>query len=290
MKLAIIILSGDTPEILFRCFAGIRENVKFEYKIYLAYNGRVAAVESQIRVHLEATFRAEQYKVVKYSFYNFAALNNDIVRNHLDQGFELLLFCNNDVVIHGDAVNQMVHQMSQNPKRFGTIGCRLLFENGLIQHDGQALSVWKDGTFRGVTHFNLYRDPATVILPMRLVIGNTFALCVSTLEVFKLVGGLNQIYKNCFEDVEYNLRCLLAGRINVTLESNHFSHHHESYSRKVSEATARVDPDDVKHLFAFINSRILVAAPLIVRTEQLPNDLPHDNVSYNTHKLKNADE
>lgn len=272
MKLAIIILSGDTPEILFRCFAGIRENVKFEYKIYLAYNGRDAAVESQIRAHLEATFRAEQYKVVKYSFYNFAALNNDIVRNHLDQGFELLLFCNNDVVIHGDAVNQMAHQMSRNPKLFGTIGCRLLFENGLIQHDGQALSVWKDGTFRGVTHFNLHRDPATVALPMRLVIGNTFALCVSTLEVFNLVGGLNQIYKNCFEDVEYNLQCLLAGRINVTLESNHFSHHLESYSRKNSESTARIDPDDVKRLTTFINSRILVAAQLVIRTDELPSD------------------
>lgn len=274
MKLAIIILSGDTPEILFRCLASLKENVKVEYKIYLAYNGRDAGIEAQIRSHLDTHFRPEQYKVVKYDFYNFAALNNDIVRNHLDPDYGLLLFCNNDVIVHGDTVNQMVQLMMKKPSLFGTIGCRLLFENGTIQHDGQYLSVWKDGTFRAVSHFNLHQDPSDLVYPVRPVIGNTFALCLSSLQIFTTVGGLNEAYKKCFEDVEYNLSCVIAGRINVTLDSTHFSHHLESYSRKDEDGKAPIDLHDVRALADFINSRMLVAAPLIVRSNDMPPTAP----------------
>lgn len=266
MKLAIIILSGDTPEILFRCLASLKENVKVEYRIYLAYNGRDAGIEAQIRSYLETHFRSEQYKVVKYDFYNFAALNNDIVRNHLDPEYGLLLFCNNDVIVHGDTVNRMVRLMLSNPALFGTVGCRLLDQDGKVQHDGQYLSTWKDGTLRNVGHINAGQDAHKLKFPDKQVIGNTFALCLSTLETFKEVGGLNKNYKKCFEDLEYNLCCLISGRINVILDSNYFSYHLESYSRKDADGVTRNDREDMRSLILFVNQRILIGAPLIYRT------------------------
>jgi len=268
MKLAIIILTGDTPEILFSCLASIRENVQVEYKIYLAYNGRDTGIEAQIRSYLDTHFRPEQYKLVKYDFYHFAALNNDIVRNHLDPDYGMLLFCNNDVIVEGDAVNRMVRLMLSGPALFGTIGCRLLDRDGKIQHDGQYLSTWKDGTLRNVGHINAGQDPSRLKFPDRQVIGNTFALCLTTLETFKSVGGLNENYKKCFEDLEFNLCCLISGRLNVILDSNYFSHHLESYSRKDADGFTRNDRDDMKALILFVNQRILIAAPLIYRTSE----------------------
>ncbi|MEK0446555.1 MAG: hypothetical protein RLZZ399_1876 [Verrucomicrobiota bacterium] len=274
MKLAIIILSGDTPEVLLRCLAALRVSVKTEYKIYLAYNGCNQLIERKIRSYLAENFGSHQYKVVKYGYYNFASLNNDIIRNHLDPGCELVLFCNNDVLVQGDVVDQMVRLMQDNPQRFGTVGCRLLYGNGRIQHDGQFLCVWKNGQLRHVGHLNLFANPYEVQIPDSLVIGNTFALCLSSLEVFEKVGGLNELYRDCFEDVEYNLRCFMAGYVNVVLNSQHWAYHLESYTRKTAEEKDYVQLNDVNLLASlvkrFANSADHKGQSLILRGESDP--------------------
>lgn len=271
MKLAIIILSGDTPEILFRCLLGIKENVLVEYKIYLAYNGKSPEVEKEIRSFLESHFGCERYKVVKYGFYNFAALNNDVARNHLDPEAEFLLFCNNDVIISGDCVNEMVYFAAASPLPLGTLGCRLLFEDGTIQHDGQVIYVWKDGRFRRVTHINVGADSAGLDHPEpRLVIGNTFALCLSKREVFDSVGGLNEGYTQCFEDVEYNLRCLQLGFFNIVMPSHVWAYHLESYSRKKEAAEKLVKVEDAARLVNFFEKKFMNGKNLVIQTGELP--------------------
>jgi hypothetical protein len=152
MKLAIIILSGDTPEILFKCLAGIKKNVRVDYKIYLGYNGKKLEVQHQIQAFLESSFPSEAYKVIKYDYYNFAVLNNDIVRNHLEPDSDHLLFCNNDVIVVDDCVNAMVHLMSTSKEPLGTIGCRLLYEDGTIQHDGQLIVADNKGSLKAISH------------------------------------------------------------------------------------------------------------------------------------------
>ena len=272
MKLAIIILSGDTPEILFRCLLGIKENVLVEYKIYLAYNGKSPEVEQEIRSFLESHFGGERYKVVKYGFYNFAVLNNDIVRNHLDPEAEFLLFCNNDVIISGDCVNEMVYCAAASPLPLGTLGCRLLFEDGTIQHDGQVFYASKEGRFRWVTHINMGADSAGLHNPEpRLVIGNTFALCLSKREVFDSVGGLNEGYAQCFEDVEYNLRCLQQGFSNIVMPSHIWAYHLESYSRKKEATDKLVQAEDTARLMRYFEKKFMNGKNLICYTEDLPS-------------------
>ncbi len=276
MKLAIIILSGDTPEILYNCLRGIRANVLVEYKIYLAYNGKSPEVEVQIRHFFEAHFSANQYKIVKYNFYNFAVLNNDIARNHLDPETEYLLFCNNDVVVAGECVNEMVYLMSTSPDPLGTIGCRLLFENGRIQHDGQVVYVWNDGSLRGLTHVNLGLNPDQIrYAEHRRVLGNTFALCLCTLHLFQQVGGLNEGYKVCLEDVEFNLSCLQYGYKNVILASHFWAHHFESFSRKHTQEKGCVTTADSAVLQRFFNGRFMNGRDLLVTTAGPPPHKDH---------------
>jgi hypothetical protein len=267
MKLAIIILSGDTPEVLFRCLTGIKQNIEPKYKVYLGYNGKSTETEQEIRGFLEATFPPESYKFIKYEFYNFSILNNDIVNNHLDSDSEHLLFCNNDVIISTNCVNEMVHVMTTSSVPLGTIGCRLIYEDGTIQHDGQVIFAHNDGTLKAVSHLNLRASTQSKpYSEVRLVIGNTFALCLCTLEAFRAVGGLNEEYKICFEDVEFNLRCLQQGYKNVTLPSRFWAHHLESYTRKNTPEKGAVTMEDYGRLHRFFSQRFINGIKLICVT------------------------
>jgi GT2 family glycosyltransferase len=271
MKLAIIILSGDTPQILFNCLNGIRENVLVEYKLYLAYNGKSPEVEADIHSFLQSKFPAGMYKVVKYGFYNFAVLNNDIVKNHLDPETEFLLFCNNDVIVAGECVNEMVSLMMSSPVPLGTIGCRLVYENGKIQHDGQLLILWRDGTFRYVTHVNIGQNPDEIsYTASRFVIGNTFALCLCRLDAFIAVGCLNEGYNACYEDVEINLRLLQAGYRNVILPSMLWAFHLESYSRNLSEQKNKILTVDAVRLIRFVDDQFMNGKALLHITDAMP--------------------
>lgn len=256
MKLAIIILSGDTPEILFKCLESIKQNIRAEYRIYIGYNGKSAVIEHDLRTFLVNNFEPAFFKLIKYDFYNFSILNNDIIRNHLDSEIDYLLFCNNDVILSNTCVDEMIHLMETSPVPLGTIGCRLLYEDGTIQHDGQVIFVRSDGSFKGLTHLNLRALPEQKDYPSaRAVIGNTFALCLCKLTTFHAVGGLNEGYKVCLEDVEFNLRCLQEGYQNVTLPSRFWAHHLESYSRKQSPEKGGVTVADYSKLTNFFHNR-----------------------------------
>ena len=71
-----------------------------------------------------------------YDYYNFAKINNDVVKNHVSEDTELLLFSNNDIKVLNNAISQMVEVYLKNKKGIGTIGARLHFEDNTIQHGG----------------------------------------------------------------------------------------------------------------------------------------------------------
>jgi len=265
MKLGIFILSGDSKTMLFRCLQSIKLTIESPYKIYLAYNGKSILVESEIRSFISETFAASQIKLVNYSFYNFAALNNDLFNNHLDPDVDLLLFCNNDVILRGHCVDSMAKAAWANSGVFGTIGCRLLYENNTIQHDGQVVFI-KDGCCQNVSHLHQGELPEnhTFSAPQR-VIGNSFALCVTQTVHYKAIGGLNENYNVCFEDLEYNLRCLQLGLVNILLPSPIWSYHTEGASRNKAGSEINSTTEDSETLVNFINQKYLGGQDLLVR-------------------------
>ena len=83
----------------------------------------------------------------------------------------------------------------------------------------------------------------------------------SDLETFldeKIVNEdyLEELYNECFEDVELNLNCILNGKINIT-DSKAVAIHHESISRgKTKEANDRLMLDYQTNLKPFIDNNI----------------------------------
>jgi GT2 family glycosyltransferase len=73
-------------------------------------------------------------------------------------------------------------------------------------------------------------------------------------NVFNKIGGFNDQYINCFEDVELNLNCILHGYENY-IDSGSVSYHYESQTRQD-------DPNNLNKLIEDYKQRLL---PFIVK-------------------------
>lgn len=83
----------------------------------------------------------------------------------------------------------------------------------------------------GVGHL-LWKMPDTR-LPACKVVGSTCAFCMIRRADFLAVGGFNEKYRHCFEDVELNLQMLKRGLTNVC-DNTTWAWHAESQTRKQS--------------------------------------------------------
>ena len=213
-KVAVIIPTKSKLDILFKCLDSFREKSKYQnYKIYIADTGssdnEIISIQNYIDNH-----NFEKYELIKYDYYNFAKINNDVVNNHIEKDTELLLFCNNDIELINDALSIMVDHYLKHKNEVGTIGARLHFPNHSVQHAGVIIGIKKDNSLflshRGLKSYYNY-EPKMVYN----VFGSTGAFLMVPKIQFERVNGFNQNYNECFEDVELNVRQILNGKINM---------------------------------------------------------------------------
>tara|TARA_R110002167_G_scaffold9579_14_gene44335 strand:- start:1765 stop:2577 length:813 start_codon:yes stop_codon:yes gene_type:complete len=248
----IIIPTKGKTDYLFKCLQSIIDNTTVPYHVHIADTGSTSEEYTDIVKFLTTKFRDKKNaSLYKYTYYNFAKINNDVVKNHCTN--DLLLFCNNDIQLIDSCIDSMVPVAMKDGN--GTVGCRLLFENGNVQHAGQVAFThrpegWSEDydrlevTHRGLNTTNRYADEESVM-------GNTAALMMVTRETFYLVGGFNNQYNECFEDVEFNMEVCLAGYNNIYLDSVS-AIHAESVSRtKSREAIERLLEDYNKNLVPY---------------------------------------
>jgi GT2 family glycosyltransferase len=198
--------------------------------IYIADTGSSNAEKANINQiiagHSYHSDRPRNMKLIEYDYYNFAQINNDVVWNHLDDDVELLLFCNNDIELINNAVTKMVEACG---KGVGTVGARLHYGDGTIQHSGIIAYLGQDRRIR-ISHKGL-RTNYGYHVKNKEVFGNTAAFMMMKREMFNKIGGFNQGYQECFEDVELNVDCLNRNLKNVFV-SEAVCYHYESQTRK----------------------------------------------------------
>lgn len=176
-------------------------------------------------------------------FYHFATINNKAVfewwKDQIKES-DYIVFCNNDIVLKSDCISNMLDICKH--ESVGTVGALLFFEDGKIQHGG----IFADGSTFCVGHIWYKRSPDAIkpeeLYSNRVVIGNTAALMMIKAKDFIGMHGFDETFKICFEDVELNLRCLLAGKQNVICGSA-TALHKESVTRGKEfskEDTARI--------------------------------------------------
>jgi GT2 family glycosyltransferase len=238
------------------CLSSIKEHTSSDYRIYIAYNGTDNNKLTDLAAFIKSEFTKDQIHFLKYDYYNFAKLNNDILKNHLHDDVDVVVFCNNDIVLKTPCIDEIAKTARENKDRVGTVGCRLLFADDTIQHDGQFLVVHKeDNTFVGVSHICLKTpiNDAPKREHIETRIGNTFALCGIHRQIIDDIGHLNENYQYCFEDVEFNLQCLKDRRINVILPSNNWAYHLESATRSETQNDNTKFLQDANRIALFVN-------------------------------------
>jgi len=225
-KIAIIIPTKGNVEILQKCVHSFYKHCDINmFDIFIADTGSTDEEKEIIKNDFK---QYDNIKFIEYDYYNFAKINNDVVKNHITNEYQFLLFSNNDIEILNDVLTGMLNTFKSDPKT-GTVGCRLHYPDNTLQHDGINLVVnMKNNGFSAV-HYNAknyynYGDNT------KKVLGSTGALLMIMKKVFEKCGGFNENYLGCFEDVELNIHTLRLG-LNNYICGECVSYHHESLTR-----------------------------------------------------------
>jgi GT2 family glycosyltransferase len=251
----VIIPTKGNIDLLTQCVNSIFEKDKYPHlTVYIADTGSIDEEKEQIREligrHSICSDRPRTIKLIEYDYYNFARINNDVVWNHVDERVELLLFCNNDIKLINNAITKMVSVMVNN-KSVGTVGARLHFGDDSIQHSGVIAFVGSNDRRIHLSHKGL-RSNYNYHTQTREVLGNTAAFMLIKKEIFNKIGGFNQGYKECFEDVELNIDCLNRNLKNYFV-SEAVCYHYESQTRnKDPEKLQRESEDYVNRIIPYI--------------------------------------
>lgn len=254
-KVSVIIPTKGNVDMLLDCIESIIVTDGYpNLEILIADTGSEDEDLDRIKDELTKAdwITSEQWKLIEYGYYNFAKINNDVVRNHVSEDTELLLFSNNDIKLLNNALTQMVSTYLKK-RNIGTIGCRLHFADNTVQHSGVIMWIRPEGTI-GLSHKGL-GSYYSYHLNNRNVLGNTAAFMLTPKKLFNQIGGFNEEYVECFEDVEYNVDCLVRNKENIFM-TDAVAYHFESQTRNN-------DPDKAKREAIDINRVI----PKIIRTE-----------------------
>jgi GT2 family glycosyltransferase len=225
-KVAIVIPTKNKLNLLFDCIDSFFEHCDPNiFSIFIADTG---STDEEIST-IESTYgHLDNVKLIKYDYYNFAKINNDVVKNHVGEEYEFILFSNNDIKILNDVISGMLGVFDKY-KKAGTVGARLHFGDNTIQHNGVFMSIYHDLRNLEVGHLNL-SNYYNYFRGVNTAFGNTGGLLMIRKKVFENVGYFNEKYISCFEDVELNFMCLYKGFENYN-NSDCVSYHYESQTR-----------------------------------------------------------
>jgi len=228
-KVAVIIPTKSNINLLLPCIDSFYEHCNSDFfDIFIADTGSSDEEKNQIKTHF---LDKSNIKLIEYDYYNFAKINNDVVKNHINDDYEFLLFCNNDIKLLNNVVYGMLKIFKTTPK-VGTVGCRLHYGDNTIQHDGIFMAVNKNKELSvGHIGFTNYFNHS---IGQKSVVGSTAALLMIRKSTFEKCEYFNENYTTCFEDVELNLKCVILNYDNI-IDSTLVAYHLESQTRGKTE-------------------------------------------------------
>jgi GT2 family glycosyltransferase len=222
-KIAIIIPTKGNVLMLKECVDSFYEHCdKDKFDVFIADTGSTNEEKKWIKENIEGI------KLLEYDYYNFAKINNEVVRSLPNDLYEFILFSNNDIKIMNDIITGMLSVFDKN-KMVGTVGARLHFKDNTIQHDGMVIYLKKENSSFLISHLNL-RNYYNYSTTTKEVIGNTGGLMMVRKNTFENKGMFNEKYNTCFEDVELNILLSSIGLKNYTC-GECVSYHYESITR-----------------------------------------------------------
>jgi GT2 family glycosyltransferase len=229
-KVAIIIPTKGKVEMLYDCVKSYYEHCNSNlFTIFIADTGSNDKEKLWIK---ENILPLGDVNIIEYDYYNFAKINNDVVKNYVDDTYEFLLFSNNDIKILNNVIYGMLKVFKEN-SRVGTVGCKLFYDDNTIQHDG-IIIVWNNKEKKFIVDHKNKKNYFNFNTHINETIGNTAALMMIRKNTFISNYMFNEKYNSCFEDVELNVLLKTKGLKNYT-DSSLVSYHKESKTRTIDK-------------------------------------------------------
>lgn len=227
-RISVVILFKDKPDWTLRALEKLASQ-RGQIPIEVVLVNNRSSEESLKQVTEGVKKFSFEIQLVDYAgAFNFGHINNWAIRN-LTQG-DLILLLNNDVFLSGD--NQLDLMAGWAEKEWvGTVGMRLHYEHGTVQHSGLDARFGGNGRLVRVGNGT---GKGPFVTQNHLVFGNTFASCMFKRSTFDQLGGFRELdLANGFGDIAFNFECLNRGLKNIylgTLSGTHL----ESASRGLS--------------------------------------------------------
>ncbi len=195
----------DKSDWTLKCLDAVEKQEGVRLDVLLVDNQSTAEERARIEARI-ANFRHPARILTYDKPFHFARMNNEAIRDHAKHSLIFLL--NNDVTLESpDAIRQAALWAMQ--PRVGTVGIRLRYPDGKVQHDGIRAKSGGPGRMARIGHFPGFDRFSRLT---REVFASTFAACCFRRDLFEQVGGLCELnWVNGFGDVAFQLDCLERG-------------------------------------------------------------------------------
>lgn len=229
---SIIIPSCDHIDLLQPCLKSISDKTTYEnYEIIVIENNSRRPKTFNFYQTLENS--DQRTRVVAYpgKGFNFSELIN-YGRRHA-KGSYLLLLNNDTEVITCDWIERMLGNAAR--PEVGCVGAKLYYPDDTIQHAGVVIAEDAGHSFQGLPR----DDPGyfRFACKQRNVAAVTGACLMVSAELFDAVNGFDTDLAVAYNDVDFCLRLLKRGKLNVYLPDVEL-YHYESVSRGFDEDEA----------------------------------------------------
>ena len=236
-QVAIVILTKNNPRLLDICLKSIAKyTITTSYKVYICDTG---SDETTLNINMslaKSLFDEHTCSMFLLDQYNFGQNNNEMIMEHIKEDWVLL--CNDDIQLQTNCIDEMYNLATQK-EHVGSVGCRLQFPDGTIQHAGQISYMDQTGllqcSHRGYGSKIKYKTEK--------VVGNTAALMLTNRQVFIDIGGFDEMFEECWEDIQLTMRYILEGYDNWYIDNVHAIHRESSTRKQDSPALLKLRLD-----------------------------------------------
>lgn len=233
--ISILIPNKDEPETLKKCIDSIQDKTTYKnYEIIIIENN---SVSPEIFSYYDELKNADNIRVVSWKgIYNYSSINNFGVEHAKG---EYLLLLNNDIeVITPDWIQEML--MFAQRKDVGAVGAMLYYPDDTIQHAGVYLGL---GGIAGHGHKHCprgYYGYTGRLLMAQNVTAVTAACLMVKKSIYKEVGGLDEDFQVAFNDIDFCMKIVKKGYLNVFTPFAEL-YHYESKSRGLEDTPEKLE-------------------------------------------------
>ncbi len=225
---SIVIPFKDKPELLEMSIGSILDKSTYQnYEIIAISNNSEEPETFKMMAELEKRDRRVSFHEYNVEF-NYADINNHAVKTYA-KGEHILLLNNDIEVITPEWIEAMLEHSQRDA--VGCVGAKLYFPNDTVQHAGVIVGL---GGYAGHSHKMYSRDNPGYFNRL-MIVQNLSAVTAACLmvkkEIYDDLGGMDEVnFKVAYNDVDFCLRVLERGYLNVFTPFSEM-YHHESISR-----------------------------------------------------------